>query len=132
MDRLQELKSLYRGEEHEDEMVGYYPLSAFGHNKVAASIDTPLHAYIPYPHVDHLHPDWAIAIAASANGKRKLEEFNKRYGRRIVWLHWQRPGFELGLQLEHAIAANPGCDGVLLGEPRVVHLGQFAAGMLFE
>lgn len=115
MDRLEQLKELYRGEEFEDEMVGYYPLSAFGQNKVAASIDTPLHAFVPYPHVDHLHPDWAIAIAASANGKQKLEEFNKRYGRKIVWLHWQRPGFELGLQLERAIAENPGCDGVLLG-----------------
>lgn len=115
MDRLEQLKEIYRGEEHEDEMVGYYPLSAFGQNKVAASIDTPLHAFIPYPHVDHLHPDWAIAIAASANGKQKLEEFNKRYGRQIVWLHWQRPGFELGLQLGQAIAANQGCDGVLLG-----------------
>jgi rhamnose utilization protein RhaD (predicted bifunctional aldolase and dehydrogenase)/NAD(P)-dependent dehydrogenase (short-subunit alcohol dehydrogenase family) len=115
LDRLEQLKEIYRGEEHEDEMVGYYPLSAFGQNKVAASIDTPLHAFIPYPHVDHLHPDWAIALAASANGKRKLEEFNKRYNRKIVWLHWQRPGFELGLQLEQAIARNPGCDGVLLG-----------------
>ena len=50
-------------------MVGYYPLSAFGENKVAASIDTPLHAFLPFDHVDHLHPDWAIALAASANGK---------------------------------------------------------------
>ncbi|MCU1258689.1 MAG: putative rhamnulose-phosphate aldolase [Bryobacterales bacterium] len=115
LDRLEQLKDVYQGEAHEDEMVAFYPLSAFSENKVAASIDTPLHAFVPYPHVDHLHPDWAIALAASANGKRKLEEFNKRYGRRVVWLHWQRPGFELGLQLEHAIKSNPGCDGVLLG-----------------
>ena len=115
MDRLEQLKELYRGEEFEDEMVGYYPLSAFGQNRVAASIDTPLHAFLPYPHVDHLHPDWAIAIAASANGKKKLEEFNRKFGRRIVWLTWQRPGFELALQLERAVAENPGCDGVLLG-----------------
>src|SRR5438309_4733575 len=72
LDRLEQLKSLYRGEAHEDEMVGYYPLSAFGQNRVAASIDTPLHAFLPFSHVDHLHPDWAIALAASANGKRKL------------------------------------------------------------
>ncbi len=115
LDRLEQLKGIYKGEEHEDEMVGYYPISAFGQNRVAASIDTPLHAFIPYPHVDHLHPDWAIAIAASVNGKRKLDEFNKRFGRRIVWLHWQRPGFELGLHLEKAVKENPGCDGVLLG-----------------
>ena len=71
----------YRGEAHEDEMVGFYPLCAFGENRVAASIDTPLHAFLPFDHVDHLHPDWAIALAASANGEQKLEEFNARYGR---------------------------------------------------
>ncbi len=115
LDRLEQLKDLYRGEEFEDEMVSYYPLSAFGENRVAASIDTPLHALLPFPHVDHLHPDWAIAIAASANGKEKLEEFNRKFGRKIIWLPWQRPGFELALQLEKAVKENPGCDGVLLG-----------------
>ncbi|HKR31255.1 MAG TPA: bifunctional rhamnulose-1-phosphate aldolase/short-chain dehydrogenase [Terriglobales bacterium] len=115
MDRLASLKELYRGEEFEDEMVRYYPLSAFGENKVAASIDTPLHAFIPYDHVDHLHPDWAIAIAASANGKRKLEEFNREFGRKILWLPWQRPGFELALMLESAVKNNPGAEGILLG-----------------
>jgi rhamnose utilization protein RhaD (predicted bifunctional aldolase and dehydrogenase)/NAD(P)-dependent dehydrogenase (short-subunit alcohol dehydrogenase family) len=115
LDRLEQLKQLYRGEEHEDEMVGYYPLSAFGGNQVAASIDTPLHAFLPFKHVDHLHPDWAIAIAASANGKRKLDEFNRKFGRKIVWLHWQRPGFELGIQITATVKNNPGCDGILLG-----------------
>jgi rhamnose utilization protein RhaD (predicted bifunctional aldolase and dehydrogenase)/NAD(P)-dependent dehydrogenase (short-subunit alcohol dehydrogenase family) len=115
LDRLESLKKLYRGEEHEDEMVGYYPLSAFGDNRVAASIDTPLHAFIPYDHVDHLHPDWAIAIAASANGKRKLDEFNREFGRKIVWLPWQRPGFELALMLESAVKENRGAEGILLG-----------------
>ncbi len=114
-DRLEQLKQLYRGEANEDEMVRYYPLSAFGENKVAASIDTPLHAFVPAPHVDHLHPDWAIAIAASANGRAKLEEFNAKFGRKIQWLPWQRPGFELALQLEKIVLENPGCDGVLLG-----------------
>jgi rhamnose utilization protein RhaD (predicted bifunctional aldolase and dehydrogenase)/NAD(P)-dependent dehydrogenase (short-subunit alcohol dehydrogenase family) len=115
LDRLEELKGLYRGEAYEDEMVNYYPLAAFGENRVAASIDTPLHAFVPFPHVDHLHPDSAIAIAASANGKQKLEEFNRKFGRNIIWLPWQRPGFELALQLERAIKENPGCDGALLG-----------------
>ena len=115
LDRLEQLKSLYRGEANEDEMVSFYPLSAFGQNRVAASIDTPLHAFLPFVHVDHLHPDWAIAIAASANGKKKLEEFNRRFGRKIAWLPWQRPGFELALQLESVVKENPGCDGVLLG-----------------
>jgi rhamnose utilization protein RhaD (predicted bifunctional aldolase and dehydrogenase)/NAD(P)-dependent dehydrogenase (short-subunit alcohol dehydrogenase family) len=115
MDRLEQLKELYRGEPYEDEMVRYYPLSAFGENRVAASIDTPLHAFLPFPHVDHLHPDWAIALAASANGKHKLEEFNKEFGRKIVWVPWQRPGFELALMIERAVTDDPGAEGLILG-----------------
>ena len=114
-DRLEQLKIRYRGEQHEDEMVNYYRLSAFGENRVAASIDTPLHAFLPFAHVDHLHPDWAIALAASANGKRKLEEFNKKFGRKIAWVPWQRPGFELALLIESAVKENPGTDGLILG-----------------
>ena len=115
LDKLESLIPRYRGEAFEDEMVAFYPLSAFGENRVAASIDTPLHAFLPFPHVDHLHPDWAIALAASANGRRKLEEFNARYGRRIAWVPWQRPGFELALMLRKAVEAEPGCDGIILG-----------------
>jgi len=115
LDRLNQLKRLYRGEIYEDEMVRYYPLSAFGENKVAASIDTPLHAFLPFEHVDHLHPDWAIALAASANGRKKLDEFNRQFGRKIVWLPWQRPGFELAIQLERAVAENRGAEGIILG-----------------
>jgi rhamnose utilization protein RhaD (predicted bifunctional aldolase and dehydrogenase)/NAD(P)-dependent dehydrogenase (short-subunit alcohol dehydrogenase family) len=96
-------------------MVRYYPLSAFGENRVAASIDTPLHAFLPFPHVDHLHPDWAIALAASANGKRKLDEFNKEFDRKIVWVPWQRPGFELALLIERTVRDNPGAEGLILG-----------------
>jgi len=115
LDRLEQLKELYRGEQFEDEMVRYYPLSAFGDNRVAASIDTPLHAFLPFAHVDHLHPDWAIALAASANGKRKLDEFNKEFDRRIVWVPWQRPGFELALMIERAAKDNPNAEGLILG-----------------
>jgi rhamnose utilization protein RhaD (predicted bifunctional aldolase and dehydrogenase)/NAD(P)-dependent dehydrogenase (short-subunit alcohol dehydrogenase family) len=115
LDRLEQLKEIYRGEAFEDEMVGYYPLSAFGENRVAASIDTPLHAFLPFPHVDHLHPDWAIALAASANGRQKLDEFNRKFDRKIIWVPWQRPGFELALMIEKAVKDNPGCDGLILG-----------------
>ena len=115
LDRLEQLKELYRGEQYEDEMVRYYPLSAFGENRVAASIDTPLHAFLPFAHVDHLHPDWSIALAASANGKRKLDEFNKEFDRKIVWVPWQRPGFELALMIERAVKENPGAEGLILG-----------------
>ena len=96
-------------------MVRYYPLSAFGENRVAASIDTPLHAFLPFDHVDHLHPDWAIALAASANGKRKLDEFNREFGRKILWVPWQRPGFELALMIERAVKENRGAEGLILG-----------------
>jgi rhamnose utilization protein RhaD (predicted bifunctional aldolase and dehydrogenase)/NAD(P)-dependent dehydrogenase (short-subunit alcohol dehydrogenase family) len=115
MDRLEQLKELYRGEEHEDEMVRYYPLASFGENRVAASIDTPLHTFLPYPHVDHLHPDWASALAASANGNRKLEEFNKQFDRKIVWMPWQRPGFELALLIERTVKESRGAEGLILG-----------------
>jgi rhamnose utilization protein RhaD (predicted bifunctional aldolase and dehydrogenase)/NAD(P)-dependent dehydrogenase (short-subunit alcohol dehydrogenase family) len=115
LDKLEALIPRYRGEAHEDEMVGFYPLCGFGENRVAASIDTALHAFLPFPHVDHLHPDWAIALAASANGKARLEAFNRKYGRRIAWVPWQRPGFELALMLRKAVEDTPGCDGIILG-----------------
>jgi rhamnulose-1-phosphate aldolase/alcohol dehydrogenase len=115
LDRLHRLIHRYRGEAHEDEMVDLYPYCAFGQNRVAASIDTPLHAFLPFPHVDHLHPDWAIALAASANGRAKLDVFNARYDRRLVWVPWQRPGFELALMLRRAVEAEPRCDGIVLG-----------------
>jgi rhamnose utilization protein RhaD (predicted bifunctional aldolase and dehydrogenase)/NAD(P)-dependent dehydrogenase (short-subunit alcohol dehydrogenase family) len=115
LDKLNSLIGRYGGEAQEDEMVAFYPLCAFGENRVAASIDTPLHAFLPFPHVDHLHPDWAIALAASANGQKKMEEFNRKYGRKIIWVPWQRPGFELALMLMRAVDATPGCDGLILG-----------------
>jgi rhamnose utilization protein RhaD (predicted bifunctional aldolase and dehydrogenase)/NAD(P)-dependent dehydrogenase (short-subunit alcohol dehydrogenase family) len=115
LDKLESLIPRYRGEDLEDEMVAMYPLCAFGENRVAASIDTPLHAFLPFPHVDHLHPDWAIALAASASGERKMQEFNRTYGRKIIWVPWQRPGFELALMLKRAVEATPGCDGLILG-----------------
>jgi rhamnulose-1-phosphate aldolase/alcohol dehydrogenase len=115
LDKLLALEKIYRGVEFEDEMVAMYPLCTFGNNPTAASIDTPLHGYLPFPHVDHLHPDWGIALAASANGKQKMEEFNKEFGHKLAWLPWQRPGFELGLMLRKIVAETPGCDGVVLG-----------------
>lgn len=114
LDKLYQLEKLYKGEAFEDDIVPYYPSCAYGNNNVPASIDTPLHAYLPFDHVDHLHPDWAIALAASANGKEKLAEFNKRYNRNLVWLPWQRPGFELALMLRKAVEETAGCDGIIL------------------
>ena len=107
LDRFDDLRRLYRGRDHEDEMLAYYPQAAFGPASVAPSIDTPLHALLPFAHVDHLHPDWGIALAAAANGKQKMEEFNQRFHHHLVWLPWQRPGFDLALRLREAVDSNP-------------------------
>ncbi|MGB9510959.1 MAG: bifunctional rhamnulose-1-phosphate aldolase/short-chain dehydrogenase [Candidatus Acidiferrum sp.] len=115
LQRLHAAEKLYRGVEFEDEMVAMYPLCAFGSNAVAVSIDTPLHAFLPFTHVDHLHPDWGIALAAAANGREKLEEFNRSFDHRLVWLPWQRPGFELAMMLRQAVNDCAGCDGIVLG-----------------
>ena len=113
--KLLALEHSYKGADSEDDIVGMYPLCTFRNNPVAASIDTPLHGFLPFPHVDHLHPDWGIALAASANGKVKMEEFNREFNHSLVWLPWQRPGFELDMMIKQAIAENPGCDGIVLG-----------------
>ncbi len=93
-------------------MVGYLPHCTFDLNPRAASIDTPLHAYLPYPHVDHMHPDAVIAIAASKNSRELTKEI---FGDEIGWLPWRRPGFELGLMLEKFARENPSALGVVLG-----------------
>jgi len=112
MDKLQQLRTkVYRGKDHEDEMVGYLPHCTFDLNPRAASIDTPLHAYLPYKHVDHMHPDAVIAIAATANSKKLTAEI---YGDEIGWLPWRRPGFHLGLMLKEFADANPKARGVML------------------
>lgn len=115
MSKLLASANSYRGVQYEDDMVDLYPLCAFGRSTVAASIDTPLHGFLPFPHIDHLHPDWGIALAAAANGHEKLAEFNQRFQHNLVWLPWQRPGFELGMMLRKAVEHNPTCDGIVLG-----------------
>jgi rhamnulose-1-phosphate aldolase/alcohol dehydrogenase len=109
--KVRALQSRYRGPEDEDTMVALYPHCAFNLNPRAASIDTPLHAFIPREHVDHMHPDAVIAIAASADGRRLTREI---YGEDIGWLPWIRPGFELGLQLQRFVEENPKSKGVIL------------------
>jgi rhamnose utilization protein RhaD (predicted bifunctional aldolase and dehydrogenase)/NAD(P)-dependent dehydrogenase (short-subunit alcohol dehydrogenase family) len=115
LEKLRALEASYQGVEREDEMVEMYPLCAFGKSTVAASIDTPLHGFLPFPHIDHLHPDWGIALAASANGREKMEEFNRAFDHHLIWLPWQRPGFELAMMLRNAVQKTSDCDGVVLG-----------------
>ncbi|NKX40466.1 bifunctional rhamnulose-1-phosphate aldolase/short-chain dehydrogenase [Rhodobacteraceae bacterium R_SAG2] len=111
MDKLRALKGKYRGVEFEDEMVGYLPHCTFNLNPRAASIDTPLHAYVPKKHVDHMHPDAIIAIAAAKDSKALTKEI---FGNDIGWLPWKKPGYELGLWLENFCRENPEAKGVVL------------------
>ena len=110
-DKLESLKSIYKGVEDEDRMVGFLPHCTFNLNARAASIDTPLHGFVPFTHVDHMHPDAIIAIAASRNSRELTKQI---FGDEIGWLPWRRPGFQLGLDLEAFVKANPNAKGVVL------------------
>jgi len=112
MDKLNALRSLYRGLDHEDEMVGYLPHCTFNLNPRAASIDTPLHSQLPYAHVDHMHPDAVIAIAAMANSEAITQQV---FGGTVGWMPWMRPGYELGCRLKAYNEAHPGLRGIVLG-----------------
>ena len=111
LDKLESLQGRYRGLEHEDEMVGYLPHCTFNLNTRAASIDTPLHTFIPYAHVDHMHPDAVIAIAASRRSRELTQEI---FSGEIGWLPWQRPGYDLGVKLGALAKAQPHLKGIVL------------------
>src|SRR6187455_199200 len=112
VDRLRNLKNIYRGMEHEDEMVELFNHCIYDLSSKAPSIDTPLHGFLPFKHIDHLHPDAAIAIAAAKDGKKITKElFNGTIG----WVEWQKPGFDLGLKLKQCLDENPGIRGIMLG-----------------
>lgn len=112
VERLRALKNIYRGIEFEDEMVELFNHCIYDLNSKAPSIDTPLHGFLPFKHIDHLHPDAAIAIAAAKDGKKITKElFNGKIG----WVEWQRPGFDLGLKMKECLDANPGIRGIMLG-----------------
>lgn len=112
VDRLRSLKNVYRGVEHEDEMVELFNHCIYDLNSKAPSIDTPLHGFLPFKHIDHLHPDAAIAIAAAKDGKKITQEL---FSGAIGWVEWQRPGFDLGLKLKQCLDENPGIRGIMLG-----------------
>lgn len=112
VDRLRELEKVYKGIAYEDEMVELFNHCIFDLASKAPSIDTPLHGFLPFKHIDHLHPDAAIAIAAAKDGKRITEEL---FEGEIGWVDWQKPGFDLGLQLRDCLANNPGIRGIMLG-----------------
>ncbi len=119
MDKLIALQDVYAAADEkgvktpiEDQMVAMYPHTVYNLNPRASSIDTPLHAFVPYAHVDHTHPNAVISIAACKDGKALTQAI---YGDEVVWVDWQRPGFDLGLILEQAIKDHPGIKGIILG-----------------
>lgn len=111
-EKLHQLKNRYRGLQYEDEMVALFNYCLHDLQSAAPSIDTPLHGLLPYKHIDHLHPDAIIAIAASKNGEQITKDL---FGGSIGWVPWQKPGFDLGLQLEKCVTDNPQLKGIILG-----------------
>ena len=102
----------------EDDMVAMYPHCTFNLNPRPSSIDTPLHSFIPHAHVDHMHPNSVIAIAAAANSEELCQ---KVFGDEVIWLAWQRPGFDLGLQLQEICAKHPKAKGILLAGHGIIN-----------
>ena len=119
--RLHDLKKVYRGLEYEDEMVALFNHCIYDLNSRAPSIDTPLHGLLPFKHIDHLHPDALIAIAAAEDSEKISKEI---WGDTMGWVPWQRPGFDLGLQLEKCLNENPSIRGIVLGSHGVFTWGE--------
>ncbi|GAA4281292.1 bifunctional aldolase/short-chain dehydrogenase [Gaetbulibacter aestuarii] len=111
-ERLRSLKNVYKGLDDEDRMVGLFNHCIYDLDSKAPSIDTPLHGLLPFKHIDHLHPDALIAVAAAKDSKKITHEI---WGDTMGWVPWQRPGFDLGLQLEKCLNDNPGIRGIVLG-----------------
>lgn len=111
-ERLRNLKNVYGGLADEDRMVGLFNHCIYDLDSKAPSIDTPLHGLLPFKHIDHLHPDALIAVAAAKDSEAVTREI---WGDTMGWVPWQRPGFDLGLQLEKCLADNPGIRGIVLG-----------------
>lgn len=120
VEKLRDLKRVYKGIEFEDEIVPLYYHCLYDLDSRAPSIDTPLHGLLPFRHIDHLHPDALIAIAAAKDSRAITREI---WGDSMGWVPWQRPGFDLALQLEQCLAENPGIRGIVLGSHGVFTWG---------
>ena len=125
VEKLRSLTQVYRGIRHEDEMVELFNHCIYDLTSKAPSIDTPLHGFLPFKHIDHLHPDAVIAIAAAKEGKEITREL---FGGKIGWVDWQRPGFDLGLKLKYCLEENPGIRGIILGSHGLFTWGDTAYG----
>ena len=121
LDRLRSLVDVYSGVEHEDQMVEAFDYCLHGRGGAAPSIDTAMHGLVDARHVDHLHPDAGIAIAAAAEG----EELTQRiFDDRVAYVPWRRPGFQLGLDIARIRSENPGAIGVILGGHGITAWGE--------
>src|SRR5687767_3212860 len=125
LDRLRNLKNIYPGIDREDEMVELFNHCIYDLNSKAPSIDTALHAFLPFKHIDHLHPDAVIAIAASKDGKKITKEL---FEGSVGWIDWQRPGFDLGLKLKQYLDENPEIRGIILGSHGLFTWGETSFG----
>src|SRR6266571_8672231 len=124
LDRLRSLVDVYPGVDREDEMVAAFDFCLHGKGGAAPSIDTAMHGLLRAPHVDHLHPDSGIALAAAADG----EELTRQcFGDRVAWVPWRRPGFQLGLDIAAIAAASPQAIGVVLGGHGITAWGATSA-----
>ncbi len=123
VDKFRALKNVYRGIDYEDAMVPLLNHCIFDLDSRAPSIDTPLHGLLPFKHIDHLHPDALIAIAAAKDSEQVTEDI---WGDTMGWVPWLRPGFELGLMIEKCLADNPGIRGIVLGSHGVFTWGDTA------
>jgi len=112
LDRLRALVNVYPGVDREDEMVAAFDFCLHGKGGAAPSIDTAMHGLVDVPHVDHLHPDFGLALATAADGEKLTAEC---FGDRVAWVPWRRPGFQLGLDIAAIAAARPQAIGVVLG-----------------
>lgn len=121
LDRVRELRNVYKGISQEDEMVGAFDYCLHGKGGAVPSIDTAMHALVDAIHVDHLHPDSGIAIATSNDG----EEITKAiFGDKVAWIPWRRPGFQLGMDIAAIKEANPQAIGCILGGHGITAWGQ--------
>jgi rhamnose utilization protein RhaD (predicted bifunctional aldolase and dehydrogenase) len=124
LDRLRALVDVYPGVDREDEMVPAFDFCLHGKGGAAPSIDTAMHGLLPAPHVDHLHPDSGIALAAAADGEKLTRQC---FGDRVAWVPWRRPGFQLGLDIAAIAAASPQAIGVVLGGHGITAWGATSA-----
>jgi rhamnulose-1-phosphate aldolase/alcohol dehydrogenase len=123
LDTLDAMAPRFRSAADEDLMPGLYPYAAVEPGGRAPSIDTPLHALLPYPHIDHVHPDAVIALAAARDGEAAAREI---YGDAVGWTPWLRPGFELALRLRALVDAKPALRGVIMAGHGLIAWGETA------